>query len=59
MPSDVLFIADEEVAEKGKYLLRNTFSSFKNCEAVMEDNQDGDLMEKKGSSVVSVGEIPA
>ena len=47
MPSDVLFIADEEVAEKGKYLLRNTFSSFKNCEAGMEDNQDGDVMEKK------------
>mgnify|MGYP000876793675 CR=1 FL=1 len=47
MPPDVLFIADEEAAEKGRYLLRNTFSSFKNCEADMEDSQDGEVMEKK------------
>ena len=45
MPPDVLFIADEEAAEKGRYLLRNTFSSFKNCEADMEDSQDGEVME--------------
>lgn len=44
MPPDALFIADEEVAEKGRYLLRNIFATFKNCGSDVEDERRGDEM---------------
>lgn len=46
MPPDVLFIADEEVAEGGRYFLRNVFDAFKNCGADAKGDREDGTMEK-------------